>query len=118
MGVASVVVYSDADAETLPVRLADEAVRIGPAPAAASYLNAHAVIVGGARRGAQAIHPGYGFLAERADFAELVEAAGLVFIGPTPEQLRIFGAKHTARALAERRRRSAPGRKHDRLVGR
>jgi len=101
MGVRSVVVYSDADAATLPVRLADEAVRIGPAPAAASYLDARALISAALERGAQAIHPGYGFLAERADFAEAVEAAGLVFIGPTPQQLRIFGAKHTARAQAE-----------------
>ena len=102
MGLASVAVYSDADADTLPVRHADEAVRIGPAAPAASYLNAEAIIDAALAVGAGAIHPGYGFLAERAEFAEMVEAAGLVFIGPTPEQLRTFGAKHTARALAER----------------
>jgi urea carboxylase len=101
MGVGSVAVYSDADAATLPVRLAYEAVRIGPAPAAASYLDADAVIRAALERGAQAIHPGYGFLAERAEFAEQVEAAGLAFIGPTPDQLRVFGAKHTARIQAE-----------------
>jgi len=101
MGIRSVAVYSDADAATPPVRLADEAVRIGPSPAAASYLDPHAVIAAARERGAQAIHPGYGFLAERADFAELVEDAGLTFIGPTAQQLHIFGAKHTARMQAE-----------------
>jgi urea carboxylase len=102
LGIGSVVVYSEADAATLPVRLADEAICIGPAPAAASYLNAHAILSAALECGAQAVHPGYGFLAERADFAERVEAAGLVFIGPTPEQLRVFGAKHSARRQAER----------------
>jgi urea carboxylase len=101
MGVRSVAVYSDADAASPPVRLADEAVRIGPSPAAASYLDAQAVIAAALECGAQAIHPGYGFLAERGDFAEQVEAAGITFIGPTPQQLRVFGAKHTARIQAE-----------------
>ncbi|HWW54826.1 MAG TPA: biotin carboxylase N-terminal domain-containing protein, partial [Acidimicrobiales bacterium] len=100
LGIASVAVYSDADAETLPVRLAGEAVRLGPAPPSASYLDASAIIDAALRTGAEAIHPGYGFLSERGDFAEQVEATGLVFIGPTPTQLRLFGAKHEARALA------------------
>ena len=98
----SVAVYSDADAATLPVRLAGQAVRLGPAPPASSYLNADAVIEAALTTGAEAIHPGYGFLSERGDFAEQVEAAGLVFVGPTPAQLRSFGAKHEARALAAR----------------
>ncbi|HEY2301247.1 MAG TPA: urea carboxylase [Acidimicrobiales bacterium] len=102
MGIASVVVYSDADADTLPVRRATEAVRIGSDAPAASYLNGQAIVDAALAVGADAIHPGYGFLAERAEFAELVEGAALVFIGPTPEQLRTFGAKHSARALAER----------------
>jgi urea carboxylase len=100
LGVASVAVYSDADAGTLPVRAADEAVRLGPAPPAESYLDGDAIVAAAVRTGAEAVHPGYGFLAERADFAELVEHAGLAFIGPTPDQLRHFGAKHEARALA------------------
>ena len=101
LGIGSVAVYSEADAATLPVRLADESVCIGAAPAAASYLDAHRIVTAALERGAAAIHPGYGFLAERAEFAERVEAAGLTFVGPTPEQLRIFGAKHTARRQAE-----------------
>jgi len=101
LGIRSVVVYSEADAATLPVRLADESACIGPAPAAASYLDAHAIVTAALERGAEAIHPGYGFLAERAEFAERVEAAGLVFVGPTPGQLRMFGAKHSARRQAE-----------------
>ena len=100
LGIRSVAVYSEADAATLPVQLADEAVCIGPAPAAASYLDGHSIISAALERGAQAIHPGYGFLAERPDFAERVEAAGLAFIGPTPDQLRVFGAKHSAREQA------------------
>jgi urea carboxylase len=101
MGIAAVAVYSDADQSTLPVRLADEAVHLGPSQPAASYLNGAAIIEAALATGAEAIHPGYGFLAERADFAEAVEEAGLAFIGPTPEQLRAFGTKHEARLLAE-----------------
>jgi urea carboxylase len=101
MGVASVAVYSDADQSTLPVRLADEAVHLGPAQPAASYLDGAAIVEAALATGAEAIHPGYGFLAERADFAEAVEEAGLAFIGPTPDQLRAFGTKHEARLLAE-----------------
>ncbi len=102
LGVRSVAVYSDADAATLHVRMADEAVRIGPAPPSSSYLDATAVIDAARSTGADAIHPGYGFLSERADFAERVEAAGLTFVGPTAAQLRSFGAKHEARELARR----------------
>jgi len=100
LGVRSVAVYSDADADARHVMEADEAVRIGPPPAAQSYLDVGAILGAARRSGAQAIHPGYGFLSENPDFAEQCEAAGLVFIGPTPAQMRAFGLKHTARALA------------------
>ncbi|HXC57922.1 MAG TPA: urea carboxylase [Steroidobacteraceae bacterium] len=101
LGIASVAVYSDADAASAHVRMADEAVRLGPPPAAESYLRADALLAAARACGAQAIHPGYGFLSENADFAEACEAAGIAFIGPTPTQIRQFGLKHTARALAE-----------------
>ncbi|HEX4182521.1 MAG TPA: urea carboxylase [Caulobacteraceae bacterium] len=100
MGVGSVAVFSDADAGSLHVSEADEALRIGPAPAAQSYLNVDAVLAAARASGAEAIHPGYGFLSENVAFAEACEAAGLVFIGPTASNLRVFGLKHTARALA------------------
>jgi urea carboxylase len=100
MGVGSVAVYSDADAGSLHVSQADEAVRLGPAPAAESYLNIDAVLAAAKATGAQAIHPGYGFLSENLAFAEACEAAGIVFIGPTADNIRAFGLKHTARALA------------------
>ena len=101
MGIGSVAVYSEADRHAAHVRQADTAVCLGPAPAAESYLRADGVIAAALATGAQAIHPGYGFLSENADFAEACERAGLVFVGPTPEQMRAFGLKHTARALAE-----------------
>jgi urea carboxylase len=101
MGVGSVAVFSDADAGSPHVAQADEAVRIGPAPAAQSYLSIPAILAAASATGAQAIHPGYGFLSENADFAEACEAAGLVFIGPSPANIRAFGLKHTARALAK-----------------
>ncbi|MBE7942624.1 urea carboxylase, partial [Ramlibacter aquaticus] len=101
MGVAAVAVHSEADAESLHVRLADEAVCIGPAPAAASYLDAARIVEAARATGAQAVHPGYGFLSENPAFAEACEAAGLVFLGPAPAQMRLFGLKHTARALAQ-----------------
>jgi urea carboxylase len=101
MGVGSVAVFSDADAGSQHVSDADEAVRIGPAPASESYLNPEAVLAAAQATGAQAIHPGYGFLSENAGFAEACEAAGVVFVGPTPENIRAFGLKHAARALAE-----------------
>ncbi len=82
MGVRSVAVYSDADAGARHVREADTAVRIGPAPTAESYLSAERLLQAAARTGARAVHPGYGFLAENAEFARACEAAGLAFIGP------------------------------------
>ncbi|MDB5992322.1 MAG: urea carboxylase [Herbaspirillum sp.] len=101
MGIASVAVYSEADAESLHVRLADEAVCIGPAPAAQSYLSADAILAAARSTGAQAIHPGYGFMSENAAFAQACANAGIVFIGPTVEQMQAFGLKHTARELAQ-----------------
>lgn len=100
MGIASVAVFSDADAGSRHVSEADEAVRIGPAPAAESYLDVAAILAAAKATGAQAIHPGYGFLSENTDFAEACAAAGIVFIGPTPDNIRAFGLKHTARDLA------------------
>ncbi|GAA2134777.1 urea carboxylase [Arthrobacter humicola] len=100
IGLRTVAVYSEADRGARHVRLADEAVLLGPAPAKESYLKVEALLAAAAGTGAGAIHPGYGFLSEDAGFAEAVEAAGLVFVGPTPEQLRIFGTKHTARDAA------------------
>ena len=100
MGVRSVAVYSDADAQSAHVALADQAVRIGPPPAAESYLNARAILEAARATRAQAIHPGYGFLAENADFAEAVQQAGLVWIGPPPAAMRALGDKARAKALA------------------
>jgi urea carboxylase len=100
LGIATVAVYSDADRFTLPVMMADEAVRLGPAPAAESYLRIDAILDACRRTGAQAVHPGYGFLSENAGFAERLAAAGITFIGPTPDQLKAFGLKHTAREIA------------------
>jgi len=101
LGLRTVAVYSDPDRSAPHVRLADTAVRLGPAPAKESYLDADLVLKAAKDTGAGAIHPGYGFLSEDADFARRCEAAGIVFVGPTPEQLELFGAKHTARAAAE-----------------
>ena len=104
LGVGSVAVFSDADAGSRHVLEADEAVCIGPPAAAASYLNAPAVISAARASGAQAIHPGYGFLSENAEFAAQCAAAGIVFIGPTARNIRAFGLKHEARALARAHR--------------
>jgi len=100
MGIVSVAVYSDADRFSPAVKLADEAVRLGPAPAAESYLNVDAVIAACQQTGAQAVHPGYGFLSENVRFATRLADAGITFIGPKPDHLSAFGMKHTARALA------------------
>jgi urea carboxylase len=100
MGVGAVAIYSEADAESAHVAMADEAVCVGAAAVAGSYLAMHRIIEAALSAGAQAIHPGYGFLSENAQFVELCEAAGLAFIGPTAQQMRTFGLKHTARALA------------------
>ena len=100
IGVKSVAVYTDADALSRHVLEADEAYCIGSGVAADSYLRADKILQIARQSGAQAIHPGYGFLSEKADFAEQCEAQGLCFIGPSPQQMRAFGLKHTARALA------------------
>ncbi|EYD74874.1 Methylcrotonyl-CoA carboxylase biotin-containing subunit [Rubellimicrobium mesophilum DSM 19309] len=102
LGVETVAVYSDADAEARHVAMADRAVRIGPPPAAESYLNGAAIIEAARATGAQAIHPGYGFLSENPDFAEAVAAAGLVFVGPSAKAIRAMGLKDAAKALMER----------------
>ncbi len=97
MGIATVAVHSEADANGMWVRLADESVCIGPAPAAKSYLNIPSIIAAAEITGAQAIHPGYGFLSENARFAEIVNAHGYTFIGPKPEHIRMMGDKITAK---------------------
>ncbi|MDB6174498.1 MAG: urea carboxylase [Chthoniobacteraceae bacterium] len=100
LGVGAVAVYSEADANSLHVTDADESVLLGPAPVAESYLQIDRILAAARLTGAQAIHPGYGFLSENAEFAEACERAGLAFVGPTPDQMRAFGLKHTARELA------------------
>ena len=97
MGIRTVVVHSEADREAKYVKLADESVCIGPAPSAASYLNVPAIISAAEVTDAEAIHPGYGFLSENADFAERVEKSGFVFIGPRPETIRMMGDKVSAK---------------------
>ena len=101
LGVRTVAVYSEPEKLAQHVRMADEAYCLGPAAADQSYLNVPALLEAARASGAQALHPGYGFLSENADFVAQCEAAGLAFIGPTAEQMRRFGLKHTARALAE-----------------
>ena len=102
MGVGTVAVFSEADRNALHVELADEAVPIGPPAPAESYLRGDAIIRAALETGAEAIHPGYGFLSENPDFVAAVEAAGLTFIGPSPEAIRAMGLKDAAKALMER----------------
>src|SRR5512140_2515978 len=97
MGIKSVVVYSEADRDAKYVKLADEAVCIGPAPSAQSYLSMPAIIATAEVTDAEAIHPGYGFLSENADFAERIESSGFVFIVPRPETIRLMGDKVSAK---------------------
>src|SRR5215510_11269407 len=100
LGISPVAVYSEADVNALHVRMADEAILIGPPPSNQSYLSIEKVIAAAQKVGAEAIHPGYGFLAENSEFAQAVNNAGLTFIGPTPEAMRIMGSKISARQAA------------------
>jgi acetyl-CoA carboxylase biotin carboxylase subunit len=100
MNIASVAVYSDADRASLAVRMADEAAHLGPAPSSESYLRIDKIIDTALRHGAEAIHPGYGFLSENAEFADAVTRAGLIFIGPPAEAIRKMGSKTAARQIA------------------
>src|ERR1700723_1822495 len=102
LGVGSVAVYSDADVNSLHVAQAEEAVCLGGSTAAESYLNFEKIFAAARKTGAEAIHPGYGFLSENADFAVACVQEGFVFVGPTPQQMRDFGLKHTARAIAQK----------------
>lgn len=102
LSLKSVAIYSEADRHSLHVREADEAYCVGPAPVSDSYLNIENILSACEKSGAEAVHPGYGFLSESADFAERLAEKGITFIGPKPKQLREFGTKHTARALAEK----------------
>src|SRR5579863_2829448 len=100
MGIATVAVYSQADEGALHVRMADEAVLIGPAPSADSYLRIDRIIEACRKTSAEAVHPGYGFLSERADFATALAEAGMVFIGPSAEAIAAMGDKIAAKRLA------------------
>ncbi len=102
MGIRTVAVYSDADEHAAHVALADQAVRLGPAPAAESYLRADAILAAAKQTGAEAIHPGYGFLSENADFAEACAAAGIVFVGPPASAIRAMGLKDRAKELMQK----------------
>ena len=106
MGVKTVAVYSDADAQAPHVRACDEAVHIGPSAASESYLVAEKIIDAAKRTGAQAIHPGYGFLSENAEFADALDKAGIVFIGPTSKTIRAMGSKSAAKDLMEEAERA------------
>src|SRR5712691_1276970 len=100
MGIASVAVYSNADRASLAVRMADEAVYLGPSPSSESYLRIDSIIDAAHRRGAEAIHPGYGFLSENPDFSQACADAGIAFIGPPAGVIRRMGLKTAARQLA------------------
>src|SRR6201985_545850 len=101
LGIRTVAVYSEADSQSLHRRFADEAICIGPAKSAQSYLNIPSVISAAEISNADAVHPGYGFLSENADFAEVCETSGLTFIGPTPEVIRSMGMKQIARSVMD-----------------
>jgi propionyl-CoA carboxylase alpha chain len=101
LGIETVAVYSDADVEAPHVRMADQAVALGPPPAAESYLGIEAIVEAARRTGAEAVHPGYGFLSENPDFAAALEVAGIAFIGPPPEAISLMGDKIAAKRLAE-----------------
>src|SRR6266852_8018367 len=100
LGIAPVAVFSEADANALHVRMSDEAYCIGPPTSTQSYLSIDAIIAAAKKANADAIHPGYGFLAENAEFAATVKAAGLIFVGPTPEAMEVMGSKTSARRAA------------------
>jgi len=122
MGIHTVAVHSTADADAMHVRIADESVCIGPPPSAQSYLNIPAIIAAAEITGADAIHPGYGFLSENAQFADIVEAHGITFIGPTPDHIRLMGdkiaAKDAARDLGLPCVPGSPGAVNDEIEGR
>src|SRR6266700_7133702 len=101
LGIRSVLAHSKADAHSLPMRLADETICVGPDSARESYLNIPAIISAAAVTDSEAIHPGYGFLAENPAFAEVCRACSITFIGPSPEAIRLMGDKAQARAMAE-----------------
>src|SRR5690606_25270463 len=100
MGIATVAVYSDADREALHVRMADEAVHIGASPARESYLQIDRIIAACKQTGAQAVHPGYGFLSENASFSAALEKEGIIFVGPPPQAIEAMGDKITSKKLA------------------
>jgi acetyl-CoA carboxylase biotin carboxylase subunit len=101
MGIQTVAVHSTADNDAMHVRLADESICIGPPPARESYLNVHAILSAATISNADAIHPGYGFLSENADFAAMVEEHGFTFIGPSPDHIRLMGDKIAAKQAAQ-----------------
>src|SRR2546428_7127379 len=101
LGIRTVIAHSTADAQSLPVRLADESICVGPDDARASYLNIAGIISAAVVTDSEAIHPGYGFLAENPAFAEICRACGLTFIGPSPEAIRLMGDKAQARVIAK-----------------
>src|SRR5947208_2766203 len=101
MGIRSVAIYSDVDRAALHVRKADEAAHVGPPPSAESYLNFEHILAAARRHGADAIHPGYGFLSENARFAQACEEAGIAFIGPSPASIALMGSKTEARRVAK-----------------